>query len=455
MDKSTAASELSPSPFGVSPTAKFSAPGKEDSVPRKENRTFLPKFPTFKRSSTKTTPFILKRVSTNAELERPTPAPVSPVAGTSDPLMPFVVSPITVVLPARPVVISPVYATDISAEAVRGFDIPQVISPTVVQVPRQPHKEMPIVAPKPSLAAPAVSIPASSVSAPKISAVNSRISLEDINREFTRSRAYAAKTRRRRFRSPLINGEIREELKDEYYWEILSDRGDVRKHGVNARLDDPLKDLPPRRGYSMDGSHPSAGEKPWEPNLITAILVESVIFVGHTTLLTLGPFRRLMKMSEGGAPLSEEMNRLGAEPDRKKKGKGIRTFDVFFAVICGIAIGVLGVFPVLKMFSTEIYRSIRLSNVRKLSHTISVSEEGPSVLQLILDPVEILGEIDGHLITQGDYYSDAESSETDAPPLSPETDGSQAEFDDAKWSGALLNEFESPETESYRRGEQK
>lgn len=484
MEENSAASELSPSPFSSSQVP----PVPSESEP-KRTLGLTPKFPVFKRSSTKTTPFILKRVSVCDEAGRLVRPEQTSSSASGVPSfffsgkgldLPTVISPVSIATPSRPRVISPVTASSVSTiispisipvpkmpaavfpiSAVSNpisqeEPVPFAISPISVHLPCRPRVVSPVSIPM------AVSMPlpervseiqevlSSSVSAAssaRIPAVNPRISLHDISREFARERVRADKTRRRRFRSPLVNGEIREELKDEYYWEILPPESESGK--ARAGRKSILHRLPPKEGSGLV----SSGER-WEPNLLTALMVEPIVFVGHTTLWVLGPFLRLAKGSEGMTPLPEEMNRPLAQSGGKKRG--FRSFDLLVAVICGVTIAALVVYPLIQMFGTEIYRAIRLSNVRKFSNSVAVTEETPSLLQILLDPPEILGEFDGHLLTPASRYSnigyDDNWAEEPDPSLWQEGMGT-AEFDGAQWSGALLNEFESPETESDRSGE--
>ena len=127
----------------------------------------------------------------------------------------------------------------------------------------------------------------------------------------------------------------------------------------------------------------------------------------------------------------------------------MRLFDILIALICGIAIAALGIFPLLKMFGTEIYRSIRLSNVRRLGEVVSVSDD-PTLIQAIIEQPEILEAVEGNLIS-GNTGQGASGSMAQTSPWPEEA----PEFDSADWSGALLNEFESPEAEGDGRGQQK
>ena len=441
-----------PSPFRSYSAEK----GVQDHEPRPSSaeKRLIPKFPAFKRSSNKTTPFILKRVSVSSELEKknapPIPAPVS----AADSQKPFVISPVSVRVLSRPAVISPITVSRFG----EIFELPRVISPRSVEIAPAAAEIAPAAAEIPAVpvaasAALAAAEPLAAPAAAKISAVNSKISLEDINREFARTRTHAEKTRRRRFRSPLINGEIREELKDEYYWEILSDEGEaVSKNGKGMR-DDPLKNLAPRRVYGFHGETLSLNERPVEPNLLSAALVEPVIFIGHATLLAFSPLRFLWKRGRKNDPVHEKKNhpRSGSGG---KKNNSVRPVDFVVALVCGVAIAAAVIFPMLKKFGNGIYETIQKSNVRRFGSAVSVSEESPSILQMLIDSPEIIGGLNGSLTKHSGEYTGVELPDGETALLPPEPwKDEPVPFDDAEWSGALLNEFESPESESDRGGE--
>ncbi|MBR2692896.1 MAG: hypothetical protein IKE69_01655 [Thermoguttaceae bacterium] len=475
MDKISAESELVPSPFRTYSTA--SRPERSER-PEPPEKRLIPKFPAFKRSSNKTTPFLLKRVSVSSELEKKFALPVAPPVSAADAQRPFVVSPISVRVPARPAVISPVTVSRFGELA----DLPKVLSPRVVEVPRT-AAEIPVapaaatvatIPPEPVVAPPIppaavspepvaapltppaavspepVASPLAAPAAEKIAAVGTKISLEEVNREFARTRIRAEKTRRRRFRSPLINGEIREELKDEYYWEILSD-GD--QTGRKSADDDPLRNLTPRRVYGTGGGFVPSNERPVEPNLLSALLVEPVVFVGHATTLALRPLRLFRKGNENGASPSGPKKRARAASGGKRNNE-IQPIDFFIALVCGVAIAVVIVFPMIRKFSNGIYETVQKSNVRRISGAVSVSEESPSLLHVLMEAPEIISELNLSLAPHLGENSEPEQSKPDTALLPPQPWENEPEpFDNADWSGALLNEFESPKTEGDRGGQ--
>ena len=460
MDKISAESELVPSPFRTYSTA--SRPERSER-PEPPEKRLIPKFPAFKRSSNKTTPFLLKRVSVSSELEKKFAPPVAPPVSAADAQKPFVVSPISVRVPARPAVISPVTVSRFGELA----DLPKVLSPRVVEVPRT-AAEIPVapaaatvaaIPPEPVVAPPIppaavspepVAAPLAAPAAEKIAAVGTKISLEEVNREFARTRIRAEKTRRRRFRSPLINGEIREELKDEYYWEILSD-GD--QTGRKSADDDPLRNLTPRRVYGTGGGFVPSNERPVEPNLLSALLVEPVVFVGHATTLALRPLRLFRKGNENGASPSGPKKRARAASGGKRNNE-IQPIDFFIALVCGVAIAVVIVFPMIRKFSNGIYETVQKSNVRRISGAVSVSEESPSLLHVLMEAPEIISELNLSLAPHLGENSEPEQSKPDTALLPPQPWENEPEpFDNADWSGALLNEFESPKTEGDRGGQ--
>ena len=440
MESSDAVSELSPSPFR---SYEISRDPSRKAEPASEPKRFVPKYPAFKRASSKTTPFVLKRVSVAGPHEMPASVP-EPVPA-ADPLMPFVVSPVSVRLPDLPRVISPRTVSAGIEPAYAEPELPRIVSPSVVRVPR----------PVPSRRAGSLPPAAAEVTASPAAAAPEIVSLEniplkEIHREFARSRIHSEKTRRRRFRSPLINGEIREELKDEYYWEILSDNGtpDAGKKDAGP-ADDPLRSLEPRRIFNSDGTSSEIGRRPAEPTLLSAIFIEPVIFIGHITILAFTPLKRGLGRDGGGETLTFGSRRASETETGARKKRGTWLFDILIALICGVAIAALGIFPLLKMFGTEIYRSIRLSSVRRLNEVISATED-PTVIQAIVEQPEILDMVGGSLIS-GNTEQDVSGGMAQTVPWPEEA----PEFDSADWSGALLNEFESPEAESDGRGQQK
>ena len=444
MESGDAATELAPSPFRSYEISR--EPSRKAETPSEPKR-FVPKYPSFKRASSKTTPFVLKRVSVLGQHETPSVLPET--VSAADPLMPFVVSPVSVRLPSPPRVISP---RTVSAGAEQAYtepvyaepELPRIVSPRVVRVPRPAPTRRAESLP-PAAAAPEVSASAAAA-VPHKSVSLENIPLKEIHREFARSRAHSEKTRRRRFRSPLINGEIREELKDEYYWEILSDDGTpgTGKNGAGP-ADDPLKNLEPRRVFNSDGSSSEIGRRAPEPTLLSAIFIEPVIFIGHITILAFSPLKRGLGRDNGGETLTRKSRRASETNVQKKLH--VWFFDILIALICGIAIAALGIFPLLKMFGTEIYRSIRLSGVRRLNEVVSVSED-PTMIQAIIEQPEILSAVEESLIS-GNTGQDGPGSMVQTSPWQEEA----PEFDSADWSGALLNEFEGPEAESNGRGQ--
>lgn len=442
MESSDAVSELSPSPFRSYETSRETVRRAETPS---EPKRFVPKYPAFKRASSKTTPFVLKRVSVIGRHEMPASAPET--VSAADPLMPFVVSPVSVRLPSPPRVISPRTVSAGAEPVYTEPELPRVVSPSVVRVPRPvPSRRAESLPPA------AAEVPAPAAAAPESVSLEN-IPLKEIHREFARSRVHSEKTRRRRFRSPLINGEIREELKDEYYWEILSDNsapGAGKTGAVPA--DDPLRSLEPRRVFNSDGSSSEIGQRVPEPTLLSAVFIEPVIFIGHITILAFRPLKRCLGRDDGGETLtfgSRRASETGAHQKSHQKKHRVRLFDILIALICGIAIAALGIFPLLKMFGTEIYRSIRLSNVRRLGEVVSVSDD-PTLIQAIIEQPEILEAVEGNLIS-GNTGQGASGSMAQTVPWPEEA----PEFDSADWSGALLNEFESPEAEGDGRGQQK
>ena len=220
--------------------------------------------------------------------------------------------------------------------------------------------------------------------------------------------------------------------------------------GKDALPEDPLKRLEPRRIYNPDGTSTEIGERPPEPTLLSAIFIEPVIFVGHVTLLAFSPFRRILGSDGGGESLTFGSRRASESGKRKKKG--VRFYDILIALVCGIAIAALGIFPLLRMLGTEIYRSIQLSNVRRLNEVVSVTED-PTLIQAIIEQPEILNSVGENLVTSDTNRVDPATLNEELDLTSPWQEES-AEFNSAEWSGALLNKFESPETEGHGRGEQ-
>ena len=75
------------------------------------------------------------------------------------------------------------------------------------------------------------------------------------------------------------------------------------------------------------------------------------------------------------------------------------------------------------------------------------------ILNMLIESPEIIGELNGTFTPRAAEISEINVSESNAPPLSADPwESEPVPFNNAEWSGALLNEFESPEAESDRGG---
>ena len=197
--------------------------------------------------------------------------------------------------------------------------------------------------PEPILEAPAAK-PAAKPSAPK------PVSLEVLKRQFAKE---SLKPRgRQKNRSPLINGQIRPEAQDEYYWETLPPESASEK----------------KRRQRSKRSVELVEAKLEEENR----LVESVSEIGRTTLQYIDSARGWLGVKSSHAPVPEEMNR----PIRgKRRGK---PSDMLISIVAGILIATMVVFPTLKFVGREFVVVIAKTAVRKIGQKIQITSDHSS-----------------------------------------------------------------------------
>ncbi len=198
--------------------------------------------------------------------------------------------------------------------------------------------------------------------------------LEELKREFAKERSQHAKTRRKRYRNPLINGEIREELKDEYYWEILS---------PNTPEELRTREMARRAYKRQRQENPPVEKEPEnrEVSLLDAVFIEPVVNIGHMTIISAKRFQTLFQ--RGTSRMSAFPEEL-QPPISKKDG---RPGDLVISIIAGILIAVVFIFPIIRLTTNKIYMSIRRSNVREIGQTVMVNNESPSLLQVLIESI--------------------------------------------------------------------
>lgn len=254
----------------------------------------IPKFPRLVRSTKKGTPFVLKAVSVYQE--------VPPAVPTT--------------LPAAEPVPLPA-AESIPLPAAESIAIAPIVEPTVQ---------------------PAVIVP-----------INEAVTLDDLKRSFAEQARHPR--RRKRSKSPLCNGEIREEARDEYYWEILPPETDAEKRRRLERL---------AKKNRSRSTQPAAET----PNPFT----DTVTRIGEMTLSSvrsatswLGPEQKKPHSSKKGGAASTQ-----------KRG---RPTDLLISIVSGVLIAVIVVFPTLRFVGRELAIVIAKSTVRRIGQKVQVSAD--------------------------------------------------------------------------------
>lgn len=152
--------------------------------------------------------------------------------------------------------------------------------------------------------------------------------------------------RRKRPRSPLRNGEIREEFRDEYYWELLAPEVEpvVKPHEQQALAAAPVEDE--------------------SENVIT----QTVERIGSTTISEV----RLISQWLGGRPI-----KAASKPRRQTKTKESKWYpsDLLISVVGGVLIAVVVVLPILRFFGQELAIVIAKSTVRQIGQKVPVNAD--------------------------------------------------------------------------------
>lgn len=185
-------------------------------------------------------------------------------------------------------------------------------------------------------------------------------SLDELKQVFERQKAIRPK--RRRNRCPLCNGEIREEAKEEYYWEVLDADTPSPSAPPCATTDrpSPSRSEPLRSESRHDENKPRTGENLW---------VESVTQIGQSTIDCLGSAKDWISKRGPQTMLPEEMNRPISDVRRGK------STDMLISVIVGILIATTIVFPSLRFVGRELYVVIVKSTVRRIGQTVPINNE--------------------------------------------------------------------------------
>lgn len=270
----------------------------------RQTASLIPKYPRYERSSKKSAPFIIKKMAITEE-----PLPSKP-------------APMITALEAAPAARTPLVETPALAE-------PFVPAP-ILETP--PVDE------------PLLETPAAKPTAPK------SVSLEVLKRQFAKE---SFKPRgRRKNRCPLLNGQIRPEAQDEYYWEILPPETVSEK----------------KRRTRLESSAALVPSEQEEENR----LVESVSEIGRTTLHYIDSARGWLGVKSPRTSPPEEMNR----PIRgKRRGK---PSDMLISIVAGILIATTVVFPTLKFVGREFVMVIAKTAVRKIGQKIQITSDHSS-----------------------------------------------------------------------------
>ena len=157
--------------------------------------------------------------------------------------------------------------------------------------------------------------------------------------------------RRARPRSPLRNGEIREEFRDEYYWEFLPE---VEPSGV------------PQERLAGTGTPGETGRE----NLIT----QTVERIGSTAI------SEVRQLSEwlGVRPAKS----ASARPPRGKESSWWHPSDLLISVVGGVLIAIVVVLPILRFFGRELAVVIAKSTVRQIGQKVPVNADSAFLEQL-------------------------------------------------------------------------
>ncbi|MBQ3333183.1 MAG: hypothetical protein IJG83_07140, partial [Thermoguttaceae bacterium] len=156
--------------------------------------------------------------------------------------------------------------------------------------------------------------------------------------------------RRARPRSPLRNGEIREEFRDEYYWELLPE---VEPSGT------------PQERLARTGT-PEQTER---ENVIT----QAVERIGSTAI------SEVRQLSEwlGVRPAKSAL----ARPPRDKESWW-HPSDLLISVVGGVLIAIVVVLPILRFFGRELAVVIAKSTVRQIGQKVPVNADSAFLEQL-------------------------------------------------------------------------
>lgn len=190
------------------------------------------------------------------------------------------------------------------------------------------------------------------------------VTLDDLKRSFAEQ--LRRPRRSKRPKSPLRNGEIREEARDEYYWEILPPETEAEK---KQRLDQLVKK------NRLRSAQPTPSES---PNRFT----DTVTRIGEMTLSSV----RSATTWLGSEQKSRSSKKAAGTPNQKRD----RPTDLLISIVSGVLIAVIVVFPTLRFVGRELAIVIAKSTVRRIGQKVNVSANQSTMELLPLISEQIL-----------------------------------------------------------------
>ena len=157
--------------------------------------------------------------------------------------------------------------------------------------------------------------------------------------------------RRVRSRSPLRNGEIREEFRDEFYWEFLPE---VEPIGT------------PEESHDRAVTPKQTGRE--------SVITQAVERIGSTTI------SEVRQLSEWLGVRSAKS--ASARPPRGKEVSWLHPSDLLISVVGGVLIAIVIVLPILRFFGRELAVVIAKSTVRQIGQKVPVNADSAFLEQL-------------------------------------------------------------------------
>lgn len=229
------------------------------------------------------------------------------------------------------------------------------------------------------------------------------LTLDELKRSFAEQARHPR--RKNRPRSPLLNGEIREELRDEYYWEVLPPETEAEK---KRRLENRIKKSVAAATKTNDAPDPQG------------VFTETVTRIGHITLSSLRTATTWLEPEQKKPLVSEERN--APRTSRRRS----RPTDLLISIVAGVLIAVVVVFPTLRLVGRELAIVIAKSTVRRIGQKVTVSAD-QSTLNLfplwseqILYPKSQEVEFDAAIDPTIDLTNDLSPSELSADESTPQ-----------------------------------